>query len=163
MMYGIELWGVYDTWKEIDKIHGRFCKKILWVPRCAGNGAAEIKLGRDSRRGKTMSLTLKFWQRILCMDNQELIKKCCVWQKDNIKSDCWAKRVKEELENIGLASVWQNQYEYNNNSAIYRVVKGRCNNTKKTESVFEVVWKDFTCVLPGNETWMRQRRIHWLL
>jgi hypothetical protein len=29
MMYGIELWGVYDTWKEIDKIHGRFCKKIL--------------------------------------------------------------------------------------------------------------------------------------
>jgi hypothetical protein len=54
MMYGIELWGVYDAWKEIDKIHGRFCKKILEVTRCAANGAAEIELVRDSRRGKTM-------------------------------------------------------------------------------------------------------------
>jgi hypothetical protein len=64
---------VSDAWKEIDKIHGRFCNKILGVPRRAANGAAEIELGRDSRRGKTMSLTLKYWQRILCMDNQELV------------------------------------------------------------------------------------------
>jgi hypothetical protein len=118
MMYGIELWGVYDAWKEIDKIHGRFCKKILGVPRCAANGAAEIELGRDNRRGKTMSLTLKYWQRILRMDNQELVKKSRDWQIDNIKSDSWAKRVKEELEKIGLTSVWQNKYEHNS-SAIF--------------------------------------------
>jgi hypothetical protein len=49
MMYGIELRGVYDPWKEIDKIHGRFCKKTLGVSRCAANGAAEIGLGRDIR------------------------------------------------------------------------------------------------------------------
>jgi hypothetical protein len=30
------------------------------------------------------------------MDNQELAKECYDWQKDNIKSDSWAKRVKEE-------------------------------------------------------------------
>jgi hypothetical protein len=52
------------------------------------------------------------------MDNQELVKKCCDWQKDNIKSDSWAKRVKEELEKIILASVWQNQYKYNNSANI---------------------------------------------
>jgi hypothetical protein len=90
----------------------------LGVPRCAANGAAEIEPGRDSRRGETMSLTLKYWQRILRVDNQELVKKCSDWQKDNIKSDSWAKGVKEELEKIGLASMWQNQYEYNNSSAI---------------------------------------------
>jgi hypothetical protein len=98
MMYGIELRGVYVAWKEIDKIHSRFCKKILGVPRCVANGAAEIELGRDSRRGKIMSLTLKYWHRILCMDNQEFVKKCYDWQKDNIKSDSRAKRVKGELE-----------------------------------------------------------------
>jgi phosphorylcholine metabolism protein LicD len=81
MMYDIELWGVYDAWKEIDKIHGKFCKKILGAPRCTANGAAAIELGRDSRRGKTMSLTLKYWQRILRMANQELVKKCYDWQK----------------------------------------------------------------------------------
>jgi hypothetical protein len=118
MMYGIELWGVYDAWKEIDKIHGRFCKKIFGVPRCAANGAEEIELGGDSRRGETMRLTLKYWQIILRMDNQELVKKCYDWQKDNIKSDSWAKRVKEELEKIILASIWQNQYEYNNSANI---------------------------------------------
>jgi hypothetical protein len=91
MMCDIELWGVYDAWTEIDKIHGRFCKKILGVPRCAANGAAEIELGRDRRRGKIISLTLKYWQRILRMDNQELVKKCYDWQKDNTKSDSCAK------------------------------------------------------------------------
>jgi hypothetical protein len=38
--------------------------------------------------------------------------------------------VKEELEKIRLGSVWQNQYEYNN-SVIYRVVKGRCDDIEK--------------------------------
>jgi hypothetical protein len=32
------------------------------------------------------------------MDNQEKVKKCYDWKKDNIKSDSWAKRVKEVLE-----------------------------------------------------------------
>jgi hypothetical protein len=32
MMCDIELWGAYDAWKETDKIHGRFGKKILGVP-----------------------------------------------------------------------------------------------------------------------------------
>jgi hypothetical protein len=40
---------VFDAWKEIDKIHDRACKKILGVPRCAANGAAEIELGRDRK------------------------------------------------------------------------------------------------------------------
>jgi hypothetical protein len=72
------------------------------------------------------------------MDNQELVKKCYDWQKDNTKSDSCAKRVEEELEKIGLAPIWQNQYEYNNNdSVIHRVVKGRCNDIKK-QNVFEV-------------------------
>jgi hypothetical protein len=64
------------------------------------------------------------------MANQELVKKCYDWQKDNIKSDSWAKRVKEQLEKIGLASIWQNQYEHNN-SAMYGVVKGRCDDIEK--------------------------------
>jgi hypothetical protein len=38
--------------------------------------------------------------------------------------------VKEELERNGLASVWQNQYEHNN-SAMYRAVKGRCDDIEK--------------------------------
>jgi hypothetical protein len=27
MMYGVEIWGVEEAWKQSDKIHGRMCKK----------------------------------------------------------------------------------------------------------------------------------------
>jgi hypothetical protein len=54
IMYGVELWGLDEAWKEVDRIHGRFCKKILGLPRCVANGMTEMELGRDSRRGKAM-------------------------------------------------------------------------------------------------------------
>jgi hypothetical protein len=126
----IELWEVYNAWMEIGKIHTRFCKKVLGIPRCAANGAAEIELSRESRREKIMSLTLKYWHGILRMDCHEVVKNCYVWQRDNIKFESWSKRVKEELEKIGLAFIWQNQGE-SYNDAICRVVKEKCNNTEK--------------------------------
>jgi hypothetical protein len=68
IMYGVELWGFDEAWKEVDRLHGRFCKKILGLPRCAANGMAETELGRDSRRGKAMWLAVKYWQQIMRMD-----------------------------------------------------------------------------------------------
>jgi hypothetical protein len=38
--------------------------------------------------------------------------------------------VKDELEKNDLASIWQNQYEHNN-SVMYRVVKGRCDDIER--------------------------------
>jgi hypothetical protein len=40
-MYGAEIWGLDEEWKETDVIHGRHCKKILGIPRFAANGIAE--------------------------------------------------------------------------------------------------------------------------
>jgi hypothetical protein len=80
MMYGIEISGVEEGWKEIYKIHGRMCKKILGIPRFAANGVAELELGRDSRRGKVMSTSVKYWQRILQMDKDDLVRVCYDWQ-----------------------------------------------------------------------------------
>jgi hypothetical protein len=60
-------------WKWM--IHSRFCKKVEGIPRCAANGTAEVKLGRDNMRGKIMSLTLKYWRRKLHMDSHEVVKR----------------------------------------------------------------------------------------
>jgi hypothetical protein len=43
MMYGAEIWGLDEGWKEADIIHGRLCKKILGIPRFATNGVPEIE------------------------------------------------------------------------------------------------------------------------
>jgi hypothetical protein len=93
------------------------------------------------------------------MDSQELVKKYYDWQKDNIKSDGWAKRVKEELEKFGLASIWQNKYEYNNSSAIDRVVKGRCNDIEK-QNLFSRLSGKISLVLPEvKQEWGREEYI----
>jgi hypothetical protein len=40
--YGVEIWGVEEGWKEIDKIHGRMCKKVLGIWRFAAYGVTEL-------------------------------------------------------------------------------------------------------------------------
>jgi hypothetical protein len=95
-MYAVELWGLDEAWKEFDRIHGRFCKKILGLPRCAVNGMAEMVLGRDSRRGKAMWLAVKYWQRITHMDIRDPVRQCYERQKGNMRFKSWAKKVEEE-------------------------------------------------------------------
>jgi hypothetical protein len=58
IMYCVEIMGLDEAWKEVDRIHGRFCKKLLGLPRCAANDVAEMELGRDSRREKAMWLAV---------------------------------------------------------------------------------------------------------
>ena len=36
-----------EAWKEMDKVYGNFCKKLLGVPSCATNGFAEMELSRE--------------------------------------------------------------------------------------------------------------------
>jgi hypothetical protein len=57
MLYGAEVRGIHETWKEMDVIHTRFCKKILGVPRFTANSFADLELGKDNSRGSIMSST----------------------------------------------------------------------------------------------------------
>jgi hypothetical protein len=104
-MYGAEIWGLDEGWKEIDLIHGRDCKKILGIPRFAANGVAEVELGRDSRRGKVLCRAVKYWQRTLQMDKEEPVRVCCEWQVNSL--DSWARKLSEQLSKVGLAYIWQ--------------------------------------------------------
>jgi hypothetical protein len=79
-MYGIEMWVLEGGWTEINKIHSRFCKIILEVPRSAANNMAELELGRDSRRGKVLSTIVKYWLCLLYMDSLEIVRACYEWQ-----------------------------------------------------------------------------------
>jgi hypothetical protein len=56
------------------------CKKILGIPRFAVKGVAELELGRDSSRGKVLCLAVKYWQRTLQMDKEELARMSYEWQ-----------------------------------------------------------------------------------
>jgi hypothetical protein len=46
MMYGAEIWGLDEGWKEINIIHSRLCKKILGIPRFAANRVCRNRAGK---------------------------------------------------------------------------------------------------------------------
>ena len=64
-MCGIELWRFTEAWEGLDKVNSRFCR---FVPKCAANGYAEMKLGRQRRRGKDTGQIAKCWYQIMCLD-----------------------------------------------------------------------------------------------
>lgn len=68
IMYGIEVWGLNEAWKDLDKFHSRFFKKLMGLPNCAASGFAETELSRESRRGKYVEQIVKYWYRIMCLD-----------------------------------------------------------------------------------------------
>ena len=59
------------TWKKLRKVHGRFCKKLKETPNCATNGFAEMRIGRESRRGECIGDIVKCWYRMRCLDPEE--------------------------------------------------------------------------------------------
>jgi hypothetical protein len=76
IMYGIEIWGLNGAWKEVDKVHSRFCKKITRIPNWAVNKFVEMELGRNSRTGNCLGQILKYWYHVMCLETKNQIKQC---------------------------------------------------------------------------------------
>jgi hypothetical protein len=107
------------------------CAKNSWVFRDLRlMGVAELELDRDSRRGKVMSTLVKYWQRILQMDKDDLVRVCYDWQINNAQYDGWEKKLEKELNKIGLGHIWRNPTE-NQRDAVCKEVKGRCNDIER--------------------------------
>jgi hypothetical protein len=134
MMYGVEIWGIEEGWKQIDKIHGRMCKKILGIPRFAANGVTELELGRDSRRGKVMNSLVTYWPRISQMDKDDLVKVFYDWQINNAQYDGWEKKLEKELNKIGLGHILRNPTE-NQRGTVCKEVKVGCNDVERQNFV----------------------------
>lgn len=52
LIYGAEIWGIEGASEEADRIQGRFCERVLGIPRYAVKGVAELEMCRESTRAK---------------------------------------------------------------------------------------------------------------
>jgi hypothetical protein len=52
-----------------------------------------------------MNTLVKYWQRILQMDKDDLVRVCHDWQINNEQYDGWAKKLEKELNKIGLGHI----------------------------------------------------------
>jgi hypothetical protein len=82
-MYGMGVWGFCETWKELDKVISRFCKKLMGIPSFAANAFTEIETARESSGSKYVRQIVKFWYRITCLDINDTAKECYKWQRSN--------------------------------------------------------------------------------
>jgi hypothetical protein len=57
--------GLSKSWKELDNVYGRFCKKLMGIPNCATNVHADMETGKESIRRKCMSQIVKYCYRIV--------------------------------------------------------------------------------------------------
>jgi 1,2-phenylacetyl-CoA epoxidase catalytic subunit len=105
-------------------------QQILGSPRFAANWVAELELGRDSRRRKVMSTLVKYWQTILQMDKDDLVRLCHDWQINNAQYDGWAKKLVEDINKTGLRHIWRNPTE-NQRGTVCKEVKVRCNDIER--------------------------------
>lgn len=91
-MHDVDLQGLGETWKET-----RNCQDCQYG---ATNGVPTMERGRDSKRGKDISKELCIYMGI-----QDPVRQCYEWQKRNMTVESWAKNMKEELKEIGLAFI----------------------------------------------------------
>ena len=120
--YGMVVWGLGETWKELQQFICRFCKKLMWIPSCAANAFTEMETAGEGRASKYVGQILQYWYWIMCMEIDNLAKECYEWQKSNTSVRSWTMELKEELYNSGSAFVWRKQQHYNLRE-IYKTVE----------------------------------------
>jgi len=63
LLYGSEIWGIYN-YKEVDKLHIRFCKMVLCARKQTMNYAVLGELGRLPLSSIAKFRSIKYWLKI---------------------------------------------------------------------------------------------------
>ena len=101
LLYGSEVWGVYN-FKEVDKLHIRFCKNLFGVRQQTPNMAVYGELGRLPLSVIAKSRSIKFWLKIKNNANSP-ISSLYMDQCANINSNCWASNMNSIIDHSGFS------------------------------------------------------------
>ena len=113
LSYASEIWG-FSKSKEIERVHLKFCKKILNVNTRTSNAAVYGELARYPFYILRHVKILKFWFRLIVTDNV-IVKE--VYNRS--LNDCnngktnWVTNVKKLLNQNGFNYVWNNPKSVN--------------------------------------------------
>jgi len=114
--YGSEIWGVYD-FKEVDKLHVKFCKYILGVRPQTSTVAVLGELGRFPLSVICKERALKYWCKIM-KNSESLPSKIFQEQIHDVSfnslnlKNSWGKAVNNLLDNLGYGYLWS-MFDYN--------------------------------------------------
>lgn len=80
------------------------------------------------------------------MDKDDLVRGCYDWQVRSLKVEGWAKKVKYELDKVGLGNIWQDQ-QGRSVGRTCGILKDRCSIIES----FAKIREEVIGVVLGNE------------
>ena len=104
--YGCPVWGFCKS-KELERIHLRFCKRILGVKLTCSNAAIYGELGRVPVYINRYVQIIKYWLKVVHSENiilkavyENSLFKCSMGERN------WAYNVKTILNTFGFSEYW---------------------------------------------------------
>ena len=110
LQYGAEIWGM-EKGVEIEKIHIFAMKRFLKVNRYTPNDIIYGELGRYPIYINSYIACIRYWLKILIMDENRLPFKCykMLYNLDSGGKTNWVTNIKNCLSRYGFRIVWENQ------------------------------------------------------
>ena len=116
LSYGCETWG-FSKSKEIERIHLKFCKRILNVKSSTSNAGVYGELGRYPVYITRYIRIIRYWCNLLRTNNiilstvyNDMLRDC------ELGLDNWVSKVKSMLFEYGFGNIWQNPQNINVNA-----------------------------------------------
>ena len=116
--YSCKVWG-FSKSKELERIHMKFCKRILGVKLSTSNAGIYGELGRYPLYIARYTRIVKYWFKILYSDNIILRTIYEVSLKDSERGLCnWVQSLKTLLEQFGFGHIWLDPYSVSPNDFV---------------------------------------------
>ena len=124
LLYGAELWGV-NCQKAIETVHNYACKRYMCVRLNASNDAVLGDCGRYPMYINATKRCVKYWLKILRMQDNRYVKKCYTMLKCYADAGVtnWASCLKHILYSNGFGYVWERQSVVNERKFINSLVQ----------------------------------------
>ena len=110
LCYGSEVWG-YERQERIERVHTKFCKRVLGVSNNTSNVAVLGECGRYPLFTVYFCKCIKYWLKMLRLPNNSLSKACYKLSKrfDESGRKTWCSKVRHLLNPYGFNEVWEAQ------------------------------------------------------
>ena len=125
--YSTEIWGYHEA-KDVEIVHTKFCRKLLYVRLSTNVSGLYGELGRVPLQISRKINMIRYWLKLLNMIDDSLPKMIYIMQKTDAENGIshvganWAFQIKSILESHGLGYLWYNQ---NTESIPFSLIKQR--------------------------------------
>ena len=140
--YCSEIWG-YKNYSEIDAIQNKAIRIYLGVHRFAPIAALNGDMGWTHSQVRRHICILRFWNRLVNMDNCRLPKRVFNWDL-SMTGNTWSSNVKDIMYNINLRSNFDNR-ECVNLTSCWALLHEKYCNTWKHEIEHKPKLRTYKC------------------